>query len=249
MSELQLPEFPAVINNSFRFRNPALGIVTVTVRSNARRMTARRRSEIVNITVPPYTSARNLCEFLERIARELPIPDEKPHYTIGQRFDSHGGVAFEIGEQSERPTYITVNASQSTTVVGVGTGVDITSTAATRAITSMLMKAASFHARRLLLPEAAAIAASRGLKPTGWKVSSGLQTLGTCSSDGVISLSAILMFVPPELREYVVCHELAHLEEHNHSPRFHEVCNRLCGGRESELEALMKRFKTGIIKI
>jgi predicted metal-dependent hydrolase len=49
---------------------------------------------------------------------------------------------------------------------------------------------------------------------------------GSCSTTGTINLSARLLFAPPEVIDYVIIHELAHLIEHNHSPRFWAVVGR-----------------------
>lgn len=43
---------------------------------------------------------------------------------------------------------------------------------------------------------------------------------GSCSSASNINLSTRLLFTPPEIQDYVILHELAHLIEMNHSPRF-----------------------------
>ncbi|MFN3940355.1 MAG: M48 family metallopeptidase [Chitinophagales bacterium] len=43
---------------------------------------------------------------------------------------------------------------------------------------------------------------------------------GSCSYDGHISISSRLLFAPPEVVDYILIHELAHLVEHNHSDRF-----------------------------
>jgi predicted metal-dependent hydrolase len=46
---------------------------------------------------------------------------------------------------------------------------------------------------------------------------------GSCSSTGALSFSWRLIFAPEHVVEYVVAHEVAHLVEMNHSPRFWRV--------------------------
>ncbi len=50
---------------------------------------------------------------------------------------------------------------------------------------------------------------------------------GSCSRASGIRLNWRLVFLPPELVDYVVAHELAHLVEMNHSPRFWSVVESL----------------------
>lgn len=51
---------------------------------------------------------------------------------------------------------------------------------------------------------------------------------GSCTSGGNLSFSWRLVFAPREIMEYVVCHEVAHLVEMNHSPAFWQVVEQLC---------------------
>ena len=43
---------------------------------------------------------------------------------------------------------------------------------------------------------------------------------GSCSSKGNLNFNCLLMLAPPQVRDYVVVHELCHRKEMNHSPRF-----------------------------
>lgn len=50
---------------------------------------------------------------------------------------------------------------------------------------------------------------------------------GSCSHDGALSFSWRLVFAPREILEYVVCHEVAHLREHNHSDAYWNIVAQL----------------------
>lgn len=43
---------------------------------------------------------------------------------------------------------------------------------------------------------------------------------GSCSVNKILNFNYRLMFIPEDLAEYVVAHELCHLQEMNHSPDF-----------------------------
>jgi predicted metal-dependent hydrolase len=50
---------------------------------------------------------------------------------------------------------------------------------------------------------------------------------GSCSSTGALSYSWRLIFAPPHVLDYLAAHEVAHLVEMNHSPRFWRVVAKL----------------------
>lgn len=66
------------------------------------------------------------------------------------------------------------------------------------------------------------------VEPKGMKITSAKKRLGSCSSDNRICFSYRVMQYPEDIIDYVVIHELAHINEHNHSKRFYEIVKRYC---------------------
>ena len=63
-------------------------------------------------------------------------------------------------------------------------------------------------------------AARLGARPSRISVRDTKSRWGSCSHGGSLSFSWRLIFAPDFVRDYVVAHEVAHLKEMNHSPRF-----------------------------
>lgn len=78
----------------------------------------------------------------------------------------------------------------------------------------------SMKGRHILPKIASEIAEKAGLKYQKIKVSRANKRWGSCSAKGNINFSWRLVMTPPEIVEYIVVHELAHLVEMNHSKRF-----------------------------
>jgi hypothetical protein len=51
---------------------------------------------------------------------------------------------------------------------------------------------------------------------------------GSCSRKGAISLNWRLIQLPAAVRDYIIIHELMHLRELNHSPRFWAEVEKVC---------------------
>jgi predicted metal-dependent hydrolase len=51
---------------------------------------------------------------------------------------------------------------------------------------------------------------------------------GSCSSSGALSFSWRIILAPPNVLDYLAAHEVAHLREMNHSPRFWKLVEETC---------------------
>ena len=70
-------------------------------------------------------------------------------------------------------------------------------------------------------------AREHGVSPRRWALSSARTRWGSCAADGSIRLNWRLMHFPPEIVDYVIAHELAHLREMNHGPQFWSAVGEL----------------------
>ena len=76
------------------------------------------------------------------------------------------------------------------------------------------------HARAVIEERVRAIAPALEVRPARIQLRDTRSRWGSCSGRGTLSFSWRLVMAPPEVLDYVVVHELAHLREHNHGPRF-----------------------------
>ena len=85
-----------------------------------------------------------------------------------------------------------------------------------RAVVAWYKAAASSHLAQRVL----ALSAAAGLAAPRLALSSALARWGSCNSRREVRLAWRLVKAPPELIDYVICHELAHLRHMNHSGAF-----------------------------
>ena len=109
----------------------------------------------------------------------------------------------------------------------------------------LLEKALREKARTVFAERLAVHAPLLGVSAPPLRLSSARTRWGSCSHRGGIALNWRLVLMPLAIVDYVVCHELAHLKEMNHSPRFWSVVEQLCPGwkaRRLELRQLARQI-------
>ena len=76
------------------------------------------------------------------------------------------------------------------------------------------------RARPIFLARASYYAPVVGVRFQRLAVRSQRSKWGSCSARGGLNFNCLLLLAPAEVLDYVVVHELCHLREMNHSPRF-----------------------------
>jgi predicted metal-dependent hydrolase len=108
------------------------------------------------------------------------------------------------------------------------------------------MEAALRNEAKYFLPlRLAELAAAHGLAYQNVTIKNTRTRWGSCSSTNNINLSLHLMRLPAALSDYVLLHELAHIVEKNHGPRFWRYLEKICPGSKA-LDRQLKAYRIGI---
>lgn len=225
--------------------------VSVVQRANARRFVMRRKHKgEYSLTIPCGQSLDRVhdvaANLLAQFHPEVSLPLKFRCGSLIKCFEHTIGIVVERNSNNRRgirvvetPLYITVYVNDQ---------IDITTEQAQYAINTVLKKVAFVLAQRHLISEGRDVARPLGVSVGGWRIGRGTMTLGTCSSKKIITLSAMLGFLPLHLRRYVVMHELTHLTYMNHSTEFYDLLDRFAGGRLQLLRQELKAFDWPILR-
>jgi predicted metal-dependent hydrolase len=92
----------------------------------------------------------------------------------------------------------------------------------------LLQKWLADQAEAAILNQVQSRAKQMGVRPTGISIRSQRTRWGSCSTRGTLSFNWRLIMAPPDVLDYVVVHELAHMKERNHSKSFWAVVQKYC---------------------
>jgi hypothetical protein len=232
---------------SQRYLDPEIGAIKIVVRANAQHLKARWKGQELQVTLPHGVTTERYKKFLADFRDKLIAAKPKSRYYDGQRFDFEG-FSIVIEAVLDRPKQLACDPKARPCTVHVSRDIDFSSSPVEKAISNAICYISRAFAKELVLDVAADQSRKMGIYPAKYYISNGARTLGHCSRSKEIALSSRLAFLPEELRRYVICHELAHLVEMNHSAQFHALVNVYTNGREAELERELRKFKWPILR-
>lgn len=198
----------------------------IRVSARARRLSVRVYPDArVEVVVPPRARPRDVERFLTEhrewietrratALRNKPAPEVFPPPV----------VAFAVTGESWR-VHLAGGAGRSSVreqgeVLSLGGPAE----ALHETLRGWLMRAA----RERLEPRVAALSASMGIPYARVSIRRQRSRWGSCSVRGTISLNACLLFQRPEVVDYLIVHELTHVQHMNHSARFWAAVERQC---------------------
>jgi len=216
------PSEPSVVQVVF---DKAIYLVRLRRHRQARRYTLRidAPTREVVLTMPPRGSVREAKEFAQKhggwiAARLKRLPEATP-FAHGVEVPLRGEPHRIVHRRGERGTVWTEtdgSGQRLLCVAGEPPHVD-------RRISDFLKR----EAQRDLDAASRGYAAQIGVSIKRICVRDQSSRWGSCSNTGVLSFSWRLILAPPFVLDYLAAHEVSHLVELNHSPRFWRLVKRL----------------------
>jgi len=219
LEQLRLPfEIPPAPEMAGRTRQVQLASGVL----NYRLVRARRRTigltvepEGVQVRAPRHAALTDIEGFMREkerwIKKRLAAPRRVPFvWQAGARLPWLGRTVTLTLRNGETGAWL----SEGNLAFGLANGASLRE----RALGWMRGRAQEFFNDRV-----ATLSGPNGLHASSIGLSDAQTRWGSCGRNGRILLSWRLMMLPPHLIDYVAAHELAHLRELNHSPRFWDI--------------------------
>jgi hypothetical protein len=152
-----------------------------------------------------------------------PPPPPPPSWRLPDAIELPAlGSSWNVAARATAARGVTVRASREQRLTLAGRTTE--ERACRAALGRWLVRQAQAH----LLPRLEALSRQTGLRYAQVSIRRQRTRWGSCARGGRIALNARLLFLPPELVEYVCLHELCHTVHLDHSPAFWALVHAHC---------------------
>ena len=216
------------------------GQIIVRTHRLARNITMRTKADGLHVTVPPLCRIQKVMEVIdghrERLLAEWKKIQPQP-LNLNLRIEA---PCFRLRIEQGRWKCFTVRIAEEETVIFCPEGVDFSNEATQKLLKNAIIRALKRRAEGYLPLVLKEWSERYHLPYKRVKITQSKTRWGSCSSAKSINLSCYLMLLPPHLMDYVMLHELAHIKEMNHGPRFWELLDDMT---ENQAHALRKELR------
>lgn len=230
--------------------DPEFGRICLRTRAGSSRLSAKWAKGIVVITIPAISGMdmKRVSDFLEASRPWLRAHCPGIMLAHGSRLDLGDGCFYVFERGKVEGVEGRLTPDRRGVVITYSDRFQADDPVLARAVSNVMVRSSIAFAERLLLAPCREEALRLGLRPRLIEISTGHRILGTCSTRGEIRLSRVCVFLSPELRRYIFCHELAHLTHHDHSAAFHKLLDTYLDGREASLTRALHTFSWPILR-
>ena len=225
--------------------HPEWGMVYVTRNPRARRIILRSRADGIHITVPTFATRYDIEKALKECAPKL--LQNKPQEELAAMDSNYSyendNFTFHVAEHARGVFQLKHNGKDFTLLCPEGT--DYNTTEMQKLMHKALAQAITCRAKEILPVRLRELAKEKGFTYNRCTVRNVHTRWGSCNTKGNISLNISLIYLPNELIDYVLLHELCHTVEMNHSDRFWALMDKVTApAKAKDLRKKLKTYRT-----
>ena len=232
------------------FDHPELGEVIIRKRTGLRRLSIRiDLKKRVILTIPYAVATAEGLAFLERKSDWV----KKSIITISQKIEKKTIFTPEAPFHTKSHSLVLIPEPRSRMAVSISTDsltirypetIDIFQAEFQEFIRTAVEKTLSLEAKTIIPPLALEISKETKLHFKDISIKKVKSRWGSCSVQNNLNFSIYLMLLPDHLIRYVIIHELCHVKQKNHGPKFWALLDTLTEGRAKLLAKEMKNYTT-----
>ncbi len=198
-----------------------------SINPRAKRLSLRvdNKAGVIRLSIPKWTMKRTIDRFLKNNEQWIA---ERQAALLPKINIAHGSI---IPFQGRNLTIGIINHTKRTTLIDVRDDRLVIQTSRIDPTTNMKRWMIE-KAREVIEPLSQEKASSIGKQISKIDLCDPSSRWGSCSTDKRLMFSWRIIMAPPEVLDYLVAHEVAHLKHMDHSKQFWNLCYSLCEGSE-----------------
>lgn len=226
-----------------------LGQVHIRFNSRAKRFIFRVKDNELVMTAPQYSSTREQLKAIDTMFNELKSLLERGaeplidlNYKIETTFfklQIKQGIGKQFLAQSELGN-MTIVAPED---------VSFDDRDLQEWLKKVILEALRRNAKIILPPRLYMLAKRHNITYERVRINTSKGRWGSCSQKKNINLSAYLILLPENLIDYVLLHELAHIDHMDHSELFWNRLDELTNNQAERLNNELKKYKTSLFTL
>lgn len=221
-----------------------LGKVIIKKNNRAIHVTARRKPDYTIITVPPYLSRTQIISALETLKPKLLSMNviKKHSFTESTIIETFTFTAYI--QRTKIFNTCCMSLKENTLIIHVPEKMNLEDEKVQDTIKDMFINALRIEAKRVMPIKTSIFAKRFGLTYNQIKINKSSSRWGSCSRKKDINYSLYLMLLPEIYIDYIICHELAHIVEMNHSEKFWKLLDTYCNDESKKLRTSLRKYKS-----
>lgn len=226
-----------------------LGQIHVRINSRAKRFIFRVKNNELVMTAPRYSTTKEQLQAVDKMFNELKSLLDRgaePLIDLDYKIDA---PFFKLQIKKSTGTQFLAQSELGNMTIVTPKEVNFDDEGLQDWLKKVILEALRRNAKIILPPRLYRLAKEYKIGYERVRINTSRGRWGSCSQKKSINLSAYLILLPEHLIDYVLLHELAHIDHMDHSEQFWSRLDELTKNRAQALNTELKQYKTSLFNL